>query len=57
MVGDGASVGSGWELDSTPWFDGVFSCVTEPFFLLLFAHKKTPHIFPGFVKSFLHIGR
>ena len=42
MVGDGASVGPGWELDFTPWFDGVFSCVIDPFFFL--AHKKIPHL-------------
>jgi len=43
VVGDGASVGSGWELESTPWFDGVFSCVIDLFFSFSRA-QKIPHL-------------
>lgn len=34
MVGDGAGVGYGWDLEPTPWFDGIFSCVIDCFFML-----------------------
>lgn len=49
MVGDGASVGNGWELESTPWFDAVFSYVID--FSFLSDHKKYL-ILPGFLESF-----
>jgi hypothetical protein len=52
VVGDGASVGPGWELDFTPWFDGVFSCVIDPFFFLFSSRTKKYPIFPGFLESF-----
>lgn len=42
MVGDDASVGCGWELESTPWFDGVFSYVIDPFFFS--RAQKIPHL-------------
>ena len=53
MVGDGASVGYGWELESTPWFDGVFSCVID-FFFLSFSPTKNTSFFRVFLNVFAY---
>lgn len=54
MVGDGASVGPGWELDFTPWFDGVFSCVIDPFFFSFPRAQKNTPSFRAFLNFFAY---
>jgi hypothetical protein len=46
-------VGYGWDLEPTPWFDGVFSCVIESFSFLV---QKKFHLSRVFLNLFfLHI--